>query len=419
MKKWLVLLGIMILALQIFLVPAGAGEVDILVDKLVEKGILSKGDAQEVLKEVKSEAKKERDTVVQETKAALQKDGTSLTAGLPGWIRDIKLNGDFRLRYESGERRGGVDQHRGRYRLRLGLVTMINDKVKLYFGLTTGGDDPRSTNQTMEGEFDTVSFDLDYAYVTYKPYGWVELIGGKFKNPIWRTSRLMWEGDIRPEGFSAISKWGGDNVNFFVMTGAWVLDESGADNHDPMMYIVQAGMKVGICENAYFKNAITFYEFSNVEGNTFDYSSGSNSTDSEGLQHDFDALSYSAELGLGTSIDAIPFCALYGDAVKNTNVSDEDIGYLIGFKFGDKKVSKPKQWQAKISYSRLEQNAWLDIFPNPDAYGGQTNVKGYYLGFKYGLMRNVFGALNYFHTKRIDGASNTDQIFQADLIFKF
>ncbi len=134
------MLGSMIMVLQIFLVPVGAGEVDILIDKLVEKGILSKEDAQEVVKEVKGEAKKERDAVVQETKAALQKDGTLLTAELPGWIRNTKFKGDFRLRYQSDKMQGTDDRHRGRYRLRLGFVTELNDKIKVHFGLASGDE---------------------------------------------------------------------------------------------------------------------------------------------------------------------------------------------------------------------------------------------------------------------------------------
>jgi hypothetical protein len=357
MKKWLVLLGSMIMVLQIFLLPVEAGEVDILVDKLVEKGILSKEDAQDVLQEVKAEAKKERDAVVQETKAALQNDGMSLTADLPGWIRNTRFKGAFRLRYQYNERRGKADRHRGRYRLRLGLVTKVNDKIKLHFGLTTGSSDPRAANQTMQDSFSTEDIRLDYAYATYKPYSWVEIIGGKFENPIWRTSELMWDNNIRPEGAAATFKRACGSVELFLVAGVWVLDERSSDENDPMMFVLQPGMKFGLGENAYFKNAVTFYEFNNVQGYELDYSTGSNSREAGGLKHDFDSIAYSAELGLYTSIDEVPFCALYGDAVKNTNVSDNDVGYLIGFKFGDKKVSKPHQWQAKMSYRRLERDA--------------------------------------------------------------
>ncbi len=420
MKQWIVLVGCMIIVLQVFLLPVEAGEVDILVDKLVEKGILSKDDARDVLQEVKAEAKKERDAVVQETKAALQKDETSLTAALPGWIRNTKLKGDLRLRYQYSERRGKADRHRGRYRLRIGLVTKINDKIKVGFGLATGGSDPRSTNQTMADSFDTPDFRLDYVYASYKPFGWVELIGGKFKNPLWRTSGLLWDSDIRPEGGTALFNWAGDGLELFCVTGVWVLDDRSGDENDPMMFVVQPGLKVNLGENVYFKNAVTFYEFNNVKDSLLDHSSDSNELNADGfLQHDFDSLTYSAELGLATSIEAVPFCALYGDAVKNTNVSDEDRGYLIGFKFGDKKVSKPHQWQAKLSVRRLEQNAWLDVFPNADSYSGQTNVKGYHFAVKYGLMKNVFGALNYYQTKRIKSNTPTDHILQADVLFKF
>lgn len=413
MKKWLVLLGSMIMVLQIFLVPVGAGEVDILIDKLVEKGILSKEDAQEVLKEVKGEAKKERDAVVQETKAALQKDGTLLTAELPGWIRNTKFKGDFRLRYQSDKMQGTDDRHRGRYRLRLGFVTELNDKIKVHFGLASGGKGGRSTNQTMQDHFDTEDIRLDYAYASYKPYGGVEIIGGKFKNPIWRTSGLLWDTDIRPEGAAATFKKTCDNVELFLMTGVWILDEDKDDASDPMMYVLQPGMKVGLGENAYFKNAITYYDFSNVRGHHDD----ADTTTSP--DQDFTSIAYSAELGLNTSIDEIPFCALYGDAVNNLDTSNDDMGYLIGFKFGDKKVSKPCQWQAKINYRRLERDAWLDILPNADAYHGETNVKGYHLGVKVGLLKHVFGALNYFRIEKIKGDDPTDHIFQADVIFKF
>jgi hypothetical protein len=420
MKKWLVLLGSMIMVLQIFLVPVEAGEVDILIDKLVEKGILSKEDAQEVMKEVKGEAKKERDAVVQETKAALQKDGTLLTAELPGWIRNTKFKGDLRLRYQYNERQGDADRHRGRYRLRLGLVTEVNDKIKVHFGLATGSNDPRSTNQTMDDTFDTDDIRLDYAYASYKPYGWVEIIGGKFKNPIWRTSGLMWDSDIRPEGAAATFKRTCDNVELFLMAGVWVLDDRSSEESDPMMFVLQPGMKVGLGENAYFKNAVTFYGFNNVKGYELEHSSDSNSRDADGgYKHDFDSIAYSAELGMYTSIDGIPFCALYGDAINNTDTSNDDVGYLIGFKFGDKKVSKPCQWQAKMSYRRLERDAWLDTFPNADAYSGETNVKGYHLAVKYGLLKHVFSALNYYNTKRIKGDGLRDHILQADVIFKF
>jgi hypothetical protein len=95
------------------------------------------------------------------------------------------------------------------------------------------------------------------------------------------------------------------------------------------------------------------------------------------------------------------------------------VGYLTGFKFGDKKVSKPHQWQAKMSYRRLEQDAWLDIFPHGAVYSGETNVKGYQFVVKYGLMKNVFGALQYYRTKRIKGDSLTDHVLRADVLLKF
>lgn len=70
---------------------AFASEVDVLLQKLVEKGILNAQEAQEVRTETNEEM----------AKAAKQKqeDYKELGKGsLPDWVKNIKFKGDFRLR---------------------------------------------------------------------------------------------------------------------------------------------------------------------------------------------------------------------------------------------------------------------------------------------------------------------------------
>lgn len=398
---------------------AAAGEVDILVDKLVEKGILSAADAKDILVDVKAEAQKEREMVVNETKAALKEDG-ALSLDLPEWVRKTQLTGDFRLRYQFTDRDRSAERHRGRYRLRLGLVSEINDQVTVGIGLATGGTDPRSTNQTMTNSFESPDFRLDYAYVAYEPFPWLTLTGGKFKNPLWTPSDLLWDGDIRPEGVSAQLNKKTDSAELFLNAGIWVLDERGGDENDPMMFVVQPGYKVSLGDSVYFKNALSWYEVTNVDGTTLDHSAGTNSVGGGGLlDHDYDAVAVSAELGLATHVDVIPFVALFGEYVNNISVSQKDEGYLAGIKFGCKKVKKAREWQVKALYRRLEQDAWLDVFPDSDAYGGDTGVKGYEFVFNYGLARNISLALDYYRMKRINGNSMDEDLFQADINIKF
>ena len=106
MKK-LLLLGVAcgLIVLGSF-VSARAADIDILVDKLVKKGMLNKQEATEVLQEVSEASWKEKDQeraeVIKGTKDAIKKDNPTLFAGeIPEWVRKMQIKGDLRLRYES------------------------------------------------------------------------------------------------------------------------------------------------------------------------------------------------------------------------------------------------------------------------------------------------------------------------------
>ncbi len=421
MKKCGVIIGLCVMLVLCALQQSNAGEVDILVDKLVEKGVLSSSDAKEILKEVKTAAKKEREEVVKQTAEALRKDGPLLAADLPKWIQKTKFKGDLRLRYEFRNRSLSTDRHRGRYRLRAGFLTQVTDKVNVGFGLATGGNDPRSTNQTMSNSFDTPDIRLDYAYASYKPFDWLTVIGGKFKNPLWRPSDLLWDSDINPEGITAkIAYKAGSNLKLFLNSGFWLIDERSNDEQDPAMFVAQGGYTFKLNKNIYFKNAFTMYEFTNVEDTVLDHTEATNSLSRNGvLRHDYDALGVSAELGIKNPLPILPFVALFGDYVNNRKVSHADEGYLMGFKFGHKKVKKQKQWQVKAMYRKLERDAWLDIFPDSDSYGGATNIEGYEVVFTYGMLDNVILGIDYYYTERLRGSSRSENLLQVDCIFKF
>ena len=422
MKKILVVCAVLLMSFSIMILPATGGEVDILIDKLVEKGILSAEDAKEILKETKEAARQERAAVVKETTEAVKKEAPAFAADIPRWVRKMNLKGDFRLRYQKDTRRlGAPDRHRARIRLRIGVVTEITDKIEVGFGVATGGANPKSTNQTLQNTFDSPDLRLDYAYAAWRPLSGLTLIGGKFKNPLWAPTDLLWDSDFRPEGAAILYKTTvGESLEVFVNAGVWILDEYSNDSNDPMMFVVQPGYKLSLGKRAYFKNALSWYEFNDVEGATLDYSTGSNQLDAAGnLQHDYDALVLTGELGIKRPFDLLPFAALFGEYVKNTNISDDDTGWIIGLKFGDKKVKKLHQWQFKTMYRHFERDAWVDAFPDADVYGGQTNVRGWVFKFAYGLQKNVSLGLAFHNEERIDGGTLSRDLFQADLVFKF
>ena len=387
-----------------------AGEVDLLVEKLVKKGILTPIEAQIILDETKHEVAKE---------VAQGKHNT-----LPKWIQNIELKGDLRLRYQWEKKKSSIDRHRGRYRFRWGATTKVVDKVKVGFGLASGGTDPRSTNQTMTNSFETPDIRLDYAYAEYMAAPWLTLYGGKFKRKpvLWQPSDLLWDSDINTEGLAAvISRSTASGIDLFINTGTYILDEIKNDTSDPLLMVAQPGLKLKITGNMDVKVALAYYGFSGVKGVSLDHSEGTNSVDTTNqLIYNYNSVNPNIEVGLKKPLGGIvPYGAFYLDYISNPDPSSDNTGYLFGLKFGDKKLKKKGQWQFKYMYRSLEKDAWLDTFSDSDFYGGETNVEGHEIILQYGLAKNVILGLDYYLSENITGSKNPEDLLQVDLVFKY
>ena len=81
------------------------------------------------------------------------------------------------------------------------------------------------------------------------------------------------------------------------------------------------------------------------------------------------------------------------------------------------------QSEAKYNYRRLERDAWPDFLPDSDFFGGDTNVKGHEVEFKFGLHKYVTMGLDYYHSEPIRlpaGQPELDEdLIQIDLLLKF
>jgi polyhydroxyalkanoate synthesis regulator phasin len=399
---------------------AYAAEIDILVRKLVEKGVLNPGEAQQILNETK-----------EETKIQLAK-GESPSA--PKWVQNIKVKGDLRTRYqwqkqETGTTTKADDRDRARIRVRVGMDAKVNDQVNIAAGLSTGGTDPRSTNQTLENFFQTPDIRLEYAYAQYLPFSWMAMSGGKVKNPLWRPSSMLWDSDIYPDGASMNLSWKAyPKFDTFLNAGFFILDESSGYNADPIMWAVQPGFKWGMTDHADLKATFNYYGFNGLKGKVGENRSSpaTNTTDSSGRYiYKYDSIGASAELGFKKPFgDAgifanLPYIGAFGDFIHNPDPSDDRMGWLIGGKIGYASVKDPGQWQGMYNYRELQKDAWLDTFPDSDFYGGATDVKGHEIKFHYGLIKNVNFTAGYFRSERLSGDKRKEDLFQADLVFKF
>ena len=353
----------------------------------------------------------------------VQKLEKQIGKGIPEWLHRFKLSGDLRLRYQRDDRDGESERDRGRYRARLNVTAQVVEQIKVIVGLASGGDDPRSTNETFDDNFSSKGVRLNLAYAEYTPVQWGRILGGKMKNPLWRPSDLLWDSDITPEGGAGGLQYTfmPDIAVFFTVAG-WVLDED-SSGEDSVMIPIQGGIDAKLAKVFRVKLAVTYYEFIDVKGNVLDFSEDSNTLTSNGvLRYDYDAVSVSGEMGLDLLKllgEIVPYAGVFGDYVVNLDPDDNNQGYLLGVKIGHKKIKTAGQWQFKYLYRRLERDAWLDIFPDSDFAGGATNAKGHEIIVSVGVYKNVSLGIDYYHTEQIKGGDIDEDVFQFDVLMKF
>jgi len=430
MKKFLIIaLAAGICTLAAGVKASHAGEIDLLLQKLVEKGVLTGPEAQQIRVETQESIKKE----IAEGKYA----------NMPSWVQTIKMKGDLRVRYQQDKREGSTiqghtaERNRGRVRLRLGAEAKANPQTTVYFGLATGGTDPRSTNQTFENSFELKDIRLDYAFADYMFAPWLTLRGGRMKNPLWEPGDLLWDTDINPEGGAAMFNYKlSSALSAYFNFGIFVLDEDSRGS-DPWMHVYQPGVKVKLNDKMSLNFATSYYNFVLVEGAQMNHSSGSN-TASPGragfYKYDFDAVTPALELSITEPLSAlgidmlnVPYVGLFAEYVKNiaNGASEGTSGYMGGIKLGHAKVSDKGQWQAKYMYAMLGTNAWPDFLPDSDRYGGRTGVRSHEVTFTYGLNKNVSFDVDYYLSDLSSGRSDVagsgkrENLVQIDLNFKF
>ncbi len=459
MKAWFYAVAVVIGALFLAQSALAGSEMEILLKKLQQKGILTAEEADEIAKETKQTAAEEKKAA--EEKAAAQKaeikQEVAKSSALPEWVKNTKLKGDLRLRYEARDREDDQrgTQGRGRFRLRAGLETAINDKVTAGFGLTSGTGDLRTANQTFTGTFNRKSVWIDNAYVRYAPTTWLSVIGGKFINPVWQPSDMLISTDINMEG-GAVRLEGqvAPSVGLFFNGGGFVLDDrngsSSGSRPDPLLYVFQPGVKWNITKDTFVRFAPAYYQFANLEGETvltpanttlsstntaLGVRTGTNAFPGR-YAFDYSAINWGAEVGFNKpfGISAIPYFGIMGGYIDNTDPSKNNIGYLAGFSVGYQNVQKFGDWALEYTFRRLEKDAWLDLFPESSFYNGNTNVAGHRVKFLFGLAKNTALGLNFYDTWKLRNFSPTssttspratrdlsleERLFQADFIVKF
>ena len=387
------------------------GDVDVLINKLVEKGILSQSDAKQLIMEMQKENARQEDAVkriASETATdTVKKEAKALGSKIPKWVQNTTFKGDFRLRYqyEQQDDNGNTSRDRYRFRWRMGADSQITDQWMAGFRLASGGDDPRSTNQTFTDTFSSKGIRIDEAYAKYKPFTFASVIGGKMPNPFWEPKDLIWDTDITPEGFAIQGQHElFPKFKVFWTPAAFILQEYSNNENDSWMLVLQPGIDWGMTDMLDLKVAFSRYMYDNVKGNSLDtYSSHTNTRVNGVLAENFNANALMGEVAVKLPMPYLPYLAFFGEYIHNVSHANYDTAWLAGFKFGHKKVNEFGEWQVVYNYRDLDRNSIPDFLPDSDFRGGSTNGKGSEVEAVLGLVKHVTLGFDYYHnasTKR-------------------
>ena len=126
MRKILFILSFaVILAVTFGSSPSLAAEVDILINKLVEKGLLTREEATELISDMQKEGERQKEEIKEVAAEAAKEEAKTAAAKIPGWLEKVNFKGDLRLRYQGDERdpdtKNRPHRSRGRIRLRFGI----------------------------------------------------------------------------------------------------------------------------------------------------------------------------------------------------------------------------------------------------------------------------------------------------------
>lgn len=335
----------------------------------------------------------------------------------PSWTERLTIKGDFRLRDDylkqddDSSGAGGYTRNRLRIRARLALEANVNDEVKGVIGITTDEKgSPVSADQTLGEDFTKKSIYLDLAYAEWKPsaisdlgVGGITLDGGKMRNPFLMVSELIWDPDVTPEGLVAryVSPES-DRFEALANGGALWYYERKADP-ETMLYVGQVGLKFKNRDGYSFLLGGSCYYFNRVAGyNAFDYQAAdaqngcfygnskvnqdtTGATTNYVYADEYHEVEGMAALGFPCPLTKLPW-KIYFDCVRNTDPSDDNLGYQTGIQLND--LQRKGDFLLAYAYRKLEKDATMGAMTESTWWGGGTDGQGHQIRGGYQLLEN-------------------------------
>jgi hypothetical protein len=387
-------------------------------DILVEKGLITADELKQAREEEKQKA------AVEESRR------DAIAAKLPKWLSVFTPFGDVRLRTEGFYAKDLNARTRERLRARIGLNINPSDEIGATIRIASGNpDDPISTNQSFERTFTRKSINLDQAYLTLKPGktfglepGWGSISGGKMPVMAYRTSELIFDDDLSPEGaqetLNLVEHREGWFRGFKVNGFQWVVDETNGAG-DPWMIGGQAVADFAIDKGPLITVAFADYSYqdmnkiarkflerssSNFNSQLANSNAFTRNEEGEitGFESNFNIVNFGGEVNFPNVYRAYS-TGLFGEVAYNTEAEHRGTGFVVGVGFGNSgrdwyhnSLKNPGDWAFSYAYERVGQDAVpalysfsdIDMVTSAGTAKGSTNVQANILRFDYVLLPN-------------------------------
>lgn len=264
-----------------------------------------------------------REDLRREVMAQAKSEGWAAPGKFPEWVSRIRFMGDLRVRYEgdffpkgnnpytavnynaintgspyntASTGTGSVlwptynvdqDRDRARLRARLGMEADLFDGFTAGIRIATGDNNaPVSFNQTLGssgGNFSKYAIWLDRAFINYRPWDDLSFYAGRFDNPFFHPTDLVYHRDLGFDGIAAKAKYEiAPGITPFLVAGVFPLYNTdfnvgnGIDyatgtvgkfpSHDKWMVGAQTGSDFRVTSDIDLKLGVAYYDFMNVRG---------------------------------------------------------------------------------------------------------------------------------------------------------
>ena len=371
------------------------------------------------------------------------------------WADKIEILGDLRLRYEGfnwPEKFDDGRRDRFRYRLRLGFMAHLHEKLNLGIELRSGNfRDAVSDNTSFDGAGTKDEIAIAQAFVNYRPFRdfWVQA-GKSSPKKLWHVSDLAWDDDAVVNG--AIVAYDRSRDGFIkqadVRGYGFVLEES-SSSEDSYWLGFQGGPTFGLGKKNSLLVGAGYDHITNPEqvaknsaGFTDDALFGGNAVtnlvifdvndEAVGLVSDFQivtlytewknksskqwpikaSLYYYKNLGAGDEFGIDP---TVGDSSLSKG-TDNDTGFYFRLQVGDYKKFK----QMAFRYSRYDSkpDALFYAFTQSDTIRA-SNVEANRFDFRIGMPLKGFINVTWYNARPKTGGDSVMDRWQFDYIFRF